>query len=320
VSSERTEDSGIECEFCGDEFETVGELSKHRIEEHSDRICSKCGDKFSSTPYECNYCGKTFCSEHRLPENHGCEGLENGKNVFEEAANKGNKDIESLADKAERSIEVPSNFRNFPWRKLMPLTGLFVLIWIYLNNSNSELFSGGQLSQIWRMFNETVHIGGVTEIGLTLLIVVTIWSGYSYWLKNLRVVRNVTGLLEKIVAVIIMVVMVDRHIRIGSEIGHYVEWALFLMIVYVELAGTWFLAKLIDNIDLRSDLYCWSLRLMGVITILFGALLFTSFSFVALTTENIMANIYWIGSLCLLGLGAFMEYRSFRREPGIHVW
>lgn len=26
-------------------------------------------------PYTCNYCGEAFCSEHRLPENHSCEGL-----------------------------------------------------------------------------------------------------------------------------------------------------------------------------------------------------------------------------------------------------
>jgi len=28
--------------------------------------------------FECSYCGESFCSEHRLPENHDCEGLEKG--------------------------------------------------------------------------------------------------------------------------------------------------------------------------------------------------------------------------------------------------
>ncbi len=28
--------------------------------------------------FTCKYCGKNFCSEHRLPENHDCEGLEDG--------------------------------------------------------------------------------------------------------------------------------------------------------------------------------------------------------------------------------------------------
>ena len=35
--------------------------------------CSKCGE--SSMSFPCRYCGKKFCSEHRLPENHDCEGL-----------------------------------------------------------------------------------------------------------------------------------------------------------------------------------------------------------------------------------------------------
>ncbi|MFW5905449.1 MAG: AN1-type zinc finger domain-containing protein [archaeon] len=26
-------------------------------------------------PYECRRCGREFCSDHRLPENHDCSGL-----------------------------------------------------------------------------------------------------------------------------------------------------------------------------------------------------------------------------------------------------
>ena len=26
-------------------------------------------------PYRCRYCGGRFCPDHRLPENHNCEGL-----------------------------------------------------------------------------------------------------------------------------------------------------------------------------------------------------------------------------------------------------
>lgn len=39
--------------------------------------CSECGKK--SMSFTCRYCGEKFCSEHRLPENHQCEGLETGK-------------------------------------------------------------------------------------------------------------------------------------------------------------------------------------------------------------------------------------------------
>ncbi len=36
--------------------------------------CSKCGKE--SMSFTCRYCGKKFCSSHRLPENHDCEKME----------------------------------------------------------------------------------------------------------------------------------------------------------------------------------------------------------------------------------------------------
>ena len=39
--------------------------------------CSECGEKTMS--FTCRYCGEKFCSEHRLPEKHDCDGLESGK-------------------------------------------------------------------------------------------------------------------------------------------------------------------------------------------------------------------------------------------------
>ncbi|MEZ5333928.1 MAG: rhomboid family intramembrane serine protease [Methanolobus sp.] len=40
-----------------------------------DKKCWICG-KEESIPFRCRFCGKTFCSRHRLPEQHACEGLE----------------------------------------------------------------------------------------------------------------------------------------------------------------------------------------------------------------------------------------------------
>jgi len=39
--------------------------------------CSECGKQTMS--FTCHYCGEKFCSEHRLPENHDCQGLDSGK-------------------------------------------------------------------------------------------------------------------------------------------------------------------------------------------------------------------------------------------------
>jgi membrane associated rhomboid family serine protease len=38
--------------------------------------CDVCG-RDENMPYNCRHCGGTYCSEHRLPENHECPGLEN---------------------------------------------------------------------------------------------------------------------------------------------------------------------------------------------------------------------------------------------------
>lgn len=46
-------------------------------------ICSICG-KNEMLPYKCNYCGWTYCSKHRLPENHNCPGLEKLKTRLKE--------------------------------------------------------------------------------------------------------------------------------------------------------------------------------------------------------------------------------------------
>ncbi|MHA1380678.1 MAG: AN1-type zinc finger domain-containing protein [Candidatus Helarchaeota archaeon] len=37
--------------------------------------CSICGKELYM-PFTCKYCGKQYCSEHRLPENHNCERME----------------------------------------------------------------------------------------------------------------------------------------------------------------------------------------------------------------------------------------------------
>lgn len=48
--------------------------------------CSECGKE--SMSFTCRYCGDKFCSEHRLPEKHDCEGLEETVEEEKEKAQK----------------------------------------------------------------------------------------------------------------------------------------------------------------------------------------------------------------------------------------
>lgn len=43
--------------------------------------CGYCHAVSNDLPYKCKFCGGTFCSDHRLPENHECLGLEKYKDV-----------------------------------------------------------------------------------------------------------------------------------------------------------------------------------------------------------------------------------------------
>jgi len=46
--------------------------------------CGYCHKVSNELPYKCKFCGGTFCSDHRLPENHECIGLESYKDVKHE--------------------------------------------------------------------------------------------------------------------------------------------------------------------------------------------------------------------------------------------
>ncbi|MFB6180745.1 MAG: rhomboid family intramembrane serine protease [Candidatus Nanohalobium sp.] len=64
--------------------------------------CSKCGDK--AMTFTCRYCGDKFCSEHRLPENHDCKGLEEGVEEEKEEKKKWFEEKESKEKQEERTV------------------------------------------------------------------------------------------------------------------------------------------------------------------------------------------------------------------------
>lgn len=61
--------------------------------------CSECGKQTMS--FTCHYCGEKFCAEHRLPENHDCDGLETGKKD-KYMPNKSKKDSEKKTSKSKQ--------------------------------------------------------------------------------------------------------------------------------------------------------------------------------------------------------------------------
>lgn len=52
-----------------------------------DKKCWICGRE-DYMPFKCRFCGKVFCSQHRLPEQHACVGLEDLKQYGAEGSNR----------------------------------------------------------------------------------------------------------------------------------------------------------------------------------------------------------------------------------------
>ena len=84
-------------------------------------ICQTCG-VHENMPFSCRYCGGTFCSSHRLPENHTCSGLQQWG--------------DPLTTNLNSSMTASNLLQIFSLRRLFPsfngnLTYLFIaLMWV----------------------------------------------------------------------------------------------------------------------------------------------------------------------------------------------
>ena len=89
--------------------------------------CSCCKEIIDGLPFKCKYCGKYFCSKHRLPENHNCKPFkeheshnqERWQNVVESSLNY---NADNYVKK--RKVYVKKKKRKtkeIPWKTLPPL-------------------------------------------------------------------------------------------------------------------------------------------------------------------------------------------------------
>lgn len=74
--------------------------------------CSKCGKK--AMTFTCRYCDEKFCAEHRLPENHDCEGLEEEVEKEKEESKKEWFEEKESKDEQEKRTVTASRRRSNP--------------------------------------------------------------------------------------------------------------------------------------------------------------------------------------------------------------
>lgn len=86
--------------------------------------CEKCGVE-TALPFKCRYCGKYFCADHRLPENHGCTRIELARQPTAE--------VQTAPQSYEYTISYPSTRRargwlNFSRREIRDLAIAAILV------------------------------------------------------------------------------------------------------------------------------------------------------------------------------------------------
>ncbi len=131
--------------------------------------CDVCGRE-EGMPYRCRHCGGTFCSEHRLPENHDCPGLENWNDpdgVFDsgfdatvETSSQGRSGFAARIPIDTTTGGVMGYFRgNMTYVFLAAMWLLFPLeLLVYFGLGDGQLFSSlftlstGQITYVWTWF------------------------------------------------------------------------------------------------------------------------------------------------------------------------
>ncbi len=118
-----------------------------------------CCNKNVSMPYECRRCGKKFCSEHRLPENHNCNGLQRGgKNSEQIVAELNSKNTKSNNIKNEINKKF-KKIDGYIWAIFLAsisFTYIIQIIILFLFNEDihNALFvlSAENIEYIWTIF------------------------------------------------------------------------------------------------------------------------------------------------------------------------
>ncbi|AOV95197.1 hypothetical protein AQV86_04740 [Nanohaloarchaea archaeon SG9] len=193
---------------------------------------------------------------------------------------------------------------------------------LFRDGAFNEQLLAGKLQAFISVFNESFVLGSPVRLITTLFFIGTVWSIYRFWLRDVKMLEQSYGLLRRILIVLVGVLVLYRHVRQGSVLEQFSQWIVFALVLYLELAISWFLMRTIDHIDLSSDLKNWTLRLLGLPTVFAGSTIslgaqpLITFSY----TPELYGNNVFLAGILVMILGGFMIYRSTRRQPALKIW
>ncbi|MFB6265687.1 MAG: rhomboid family intramembrane serine protease [Candidatus Nanohaloarchaea archaeon] len=148
--------------------------------------CSECGETVSM-PFRCKFCEESFCSKHRLPENHECEGLRDYK---DEQRGEGKIGYEVMKDEKEERTETVGREREEEraWKdrldKFLPQSVTFTVLGVmaavfvleYTVPGFFQMFAlapGEVLQQPWTLFTSIFMHAGLAHL---LINAIVLWS------------------------------------------------------------------------------------------------------------------------------------------------
>jgi membrane associated rhomboid family serine protease len=152
--------------------------------------CDQCG-KDENMPYNCRHCGGTYCADHRLPENHGCPGLDDWGDpdgVFDSGFDdsvQGQGGSQSITDRLGLNTGVGGPMGYFRGNMTFVFLGLmwitFLLQYVITPLVGIRLFSTTWASlfmltsenplYVWTWFTSILSHGGLYHIAVNSIIV-----------------------------------------------------------------------------------------------------------------------------------------------------
>ncbi|WP_410765453.1 rhomboid family intramembrane serine protease [Haloferax sp. DFSO60] len=122
--------------------------------------CDICG-RHENLPYRCSRCGGTFCSEHRLPENHDCPGLGNWNDPagvfasdFDDSASTAGRSKSALS-RVTQTGGILGYFRgNVSYLFLGIMWVMFALEWVVIFGIQNGIFPPGTFSALFTLSSE----------------------------------------------------------------------------------------------------------------------------------------------------------------------
>lgn len=189
--------------------------------------CSECGENVSM-PFRCKFCDESFCSAHRLPENHDCEGLrdytdrsrEEGKIGYEvmkeepadRVATVGTRTEQDWGDRLERYLPDSPTFA---------VLGIMAVVFV-LEYTVPGFFSAFALDpelvlqEPWRLFTSIFMHGG---LGHLLVNAIVLWSFGRHLEEILGPTRFLEVLLVASLASSVGFALAGQLFPIGRAVG-----------------------------------------------------------------------------------------------------